>query len=225
MRKPLQVVLVEDHALFAQSLDFALTRVGHEVLTLTPDDFTSVPTLLARVRQYRPQVVLLDLDLGPLGDGRLLIGPLARAGIQVVVLTAATDRVRWGECLALGAHRVLSKSGTLGGVLSTISAIVQGVPPMDAQERAELIALAREHGREDREIRARFEQLTSREAVVLGHLMRGESVRDVADAFVVSESTVRTQVKRILGKLAVSSQLAAVGLANRIGWRPPPDPR
>jgi hypothetical protein len=30
---------------------------------------------------------------------------------------------------------------------------------------------------------------------------------------------VRTQVKSILGKLEVSSQLAAVGLAHQIGWQ------
>jgi DNA-binding NarL/FixJ family response regulator len=38
---------------------------------------------------------------------------------------------------------------------------------------------------------------------------------------VVAEATVRTQVKSILAKLEVSSQLAAVGLAHRVGWRPP----
>ena len=32
---------------------------------------------------------------------------------------------------------------------------------------------------------------------------------------------MRTQVKSILAKLEVTSQLAAVGLAHKIGWRPP----
>jgi two-component system nitrate/nitrite response regulator NarL len=221
VRSRFRIVIVEDHALFAQSLDFALTREGHDVRVLTPVDFTSPAALLGRVRELRPRIALLDLDLGPLGDGRLLIGPLARAGIQVVVLTATSDRVRWGECLAVGARRVLSKSGSLDGVLAVITALAQGGALMDETERAELIALARENGREEREIRGRFERLTPREAVVLGHLMRGETVHDVAATFVVSESTVRTQVKRILGKLDVSSQLAAVGLANRIRWQPP----
>ncbi|WP_141796704.1 response regulator transcription factor [Nocardioides sp. SLBN-35] len=221
MPSRLRVVIVEDHALFAQSLDFALTREDHDVRVLTPDDFASPAALLARVRELRPRIVLLDLDLGPLGDGRLLIAPLARAGVPVLVLTATTDRVRWGECLAAGARRVLSKAGSLDAVLAVITSLARGGPVMDETERAELIALARENGKEHREIRVRFERLTPREAVVLGHLMRGETVHDIAAAFVVSESTVRTQVKRILAKLEVSSQLAAVGLANRVGWRPP----
>ena len=47
--------------------------------------------------------------------------------------------------------------------------------------------------------------------------MRGRSVREIASIGVVSEATVRTQVKSILAKLEVSSQLAAVGLAHRMG--------
>ena len=37
----------------------------------------------------------------------------------------------------------------------------------------------------------------------------------------MSESTVRTQVKSILAKLQVSSQLTAVGLAHELGWESP----
>ena len=50
-----------------------------------------------------------------------------------------------------------------------------------------------------------------------GHGATG-TVRAIAQDSVVSEATVRTQVKSILGKLEVSSQLAAVGLAHRMGW-------
>ena len=60
-----------------------------------------------------------------------------------------------------------------------------------------------------------------RECEVLGQLMQGHSVRGIAEHSVVAETTVRTQVKSILAKLEVSSQLAAVGLAYRIGWQAP----
>jgi DNA-binding NarL/FixJ family response regulator len=70
-------------------------------------------------------------------------------------------------------------------------------------------------------VRERLDLLTVREAEVLGLLMTGLAVRDIADASVVSEATVRSQVKSILSKLEVSSQLAAVGLAHRVGWTAP----
>jgi two-component system, NarL family, nitrate/nitrite response regulator NarL len=56
---------------------------------------------------------------------------------------------------------------------------------------------------------------------VLGHLMEGHTVHDIAALSVVSEATVRTQVKSILAKLEVSSQIAAVGMAHHVGWRQP----
>ena len=63
--------------------------------------------------------------------------------------------------------------------------------------------------------------MTRREAEVLGQLMAGKQVTEIARARFVSESTIRTQVKSILSKLQVSSQLTAVGLAHRIDWTPP----
>ena len=63
--------------------------------------------------------------------------------------------------------------------------------------------------------------LSARERQVLGSLMSGLTVREIAKAGSVSEGTVRTQVKAILAKLEVGTQLAAVGLAHEVNWRPP----
>jgi DNA-binding NarL/FixJ family response regulator len=51
--------------------------------------------------------------------------------------------------------------------------------------------------------------------------MTGRQVGDIAKLCFVSESTVRTQVKSILAKLQVSSQIGAVALAHRARWQPP----
>ncbi len=216
-----RIVVVDDHVLFADSLKLALSLEGHDALIVVPDDFGSVAALLTRVQRLRPRVVLLDLDLGSLGDGRRLIEPLARAGVQVVVVTGSDDRARWGECLALGARQVLSKSGPLSAILGTLRALGRGEAVLTANERQDLIALARAQSEERAATRALLETLSPRESVVLGRLMRGETVREIATALVVSEATVRTQVKAILAKLQVSSQIAAVGLANRMDWQPP----
>jgi two-component system nitrate/nitrite response regulator NarL len=67
-----------------------------------------------------------------------------------------------------------------------------------------------------------MESLSRREREILGHLMRGATVAEIAANGVVSEATVRTQVKSILIKLEVSSQLAAIAVARRAGWQPNP---
>jgi len=54
--------------------------------------------------------------------------------------------------------------------------------------------------------------LSARERAVLERLARGRRAQSIADEFVVSVTTVRTQIRSILGKLDVGSQLEAVSL-------------
>lgn len=63
-----------------------------------------------------------------------------------------------------------------------------------------------------------FERLSRRERQVLSSLMRGQSVREISRDAYVSVPTVRSQIRSILVKLGVSSQLGAVVLAYRSGW-------
>lgn len=221
-RRRLRILIVEDHALFAESLDLALTLEGYDVRRVSVADFgMSQAALLSAITRRQPRIVLLDLDLGDMGDGVRLIGPLARAGAMVVVVTGSSDEGRWGQCIRHGARKVLNKSRPLNEIMSTVRRLSQGLPVMDVEERERLLAAWQSGRRADEEVFERLERLTNRERQVLGHLMAGDTVREISRHGVVSEATVRTQVKSILAKLEVSSQLAAVGLAHKVGWRPP----
>jgi two-component system, NarL family, nitrate/nitrite response regulator NarL len=57
---------------------------------------------------------------------------------------------------------------------------------------------------------ARMKSLTPREQTVLRMLYAGDGVRTISDLMGVTEATVRSQVKSVLRKLDVNSQLAAV---------------
>jgi DNA-binding NarL/FixJ family response regulator len=222
--RPARVTIIDDHVLFAESVALTLEADGYVVKRL---DMTSPPATLASVLAVAlrtvPRIVLLDLDLGRVGDGTRLVAPLTAAGASVIGLTATTDLAEWGECLHRGAKTVLSKAAPLCEVMSTLRDVCDGRPVVVPEERRRLIDLALEERAHDREIRARLDSLTRREKETLGALMSGSQVSDIAAARVVSEATVRTQVKSILAKLAMSSQIAAVGSAFRVGWRPPRD--
>jgi two-component system nitrate/nitrite response regulator NarL len=221
-RSNLRILIVEDHVLFAESLELALTVEGYDVRRMMiPDHAQSPSALIATVTRQRPRVVLLDLDLGQFGYGEHLIAPLALAGINVVVVTGSLDRARWGEAVRLGARKVLAKSRPLNDVLATVRRIIQGLQVMAPAEREELLAAWSNERAHLVDLQGRLDRLTIREREVLAHLMKGRTVREIAAVGVVSEATVRTQVKSILAKLEVTSQLAAVGLAHQVAWRPP----
>ena len=218
MSQRTRVALVEDHALLAEALVLSLSPEGFDVSCVRLSPFEDQSALLSSVLRANPQVVLLDLDLGAAGDGGQLIQPLTRAGCRVVVLTGWQDPARWGACVAAGALTVLSKSTPLHTIVEVIQRVDQGLPVMSRARRDKLIALWREARTDDDARRTRLDRLTPREAQVLGELLHGKRVREVAQDAFVSEATVRTHVKSILAKLGVSSQLAAVALARDAGW-------
>jgi DNA-binding NarL/FixJ family response regulator len=221
-RGQLRILVVEDHVLFAESLELVLSIEGYDVRRIAVPDSANAPgALLSSLVRLRPRIVLLDLDLGRFGDGVRLIAPLAKLGINVVVVTASTDRARWGEAIRCGARTVLSKGQPLSSILATVRRLNEGKPVMTYEERESLLRAWQKQRSELADTMARLGLLSARESQVLGRLMQGSTVHDIASTSVVSEATVRTQVKSILAKLEVSSQLAAVGIAHQVGWRPP----
>ena len=214
-----RVLIIDDHALFAEALELALSLEGYDARRLDLPEGGSMGTLRSLALKARPRTVFLDLDLGRFGDGTNLVAPLARAHINVVVLTASEDLGRWGGCMRVGARKVLPKSGALQQALATVRRLHQGLPVTSREELEMLLdAWSRERLVSD-DLRRRLDLLTPREREVLAALTEGRTVREIAERSVVSEATVRTQVKSILNKLDVSSQLAAVGMAHQVGWR------
>jgi DNA-binding NarL/FixJ family response regulator len=218
-RPSTRVLIIEDHTLFAESLELALSLEGYDVRRLAlPEVGGSMATLRSAALRSNARIVLLDLDLGRFGDGMGLISPLARSGANVVVVTASIDHGRWGACVRQGARKILSKGRPLQETLSTVRRLHQGLPVMTSDELERLLDAWRNERMVTDDMRRRIELLTPREKQVLGSLIEGHNVREIARMGVVSEATVRTQVKSILAKLEVSSQLAAVGLAHHVGW-------
>lgn len=213
------VFIVEDHELLAQSLGVALQAEGIEVRVA---DLRNGRDILTQARDASPHTVLLDLDLGAAQEsGEALVPDLVQLGARVVVVSGSSDVLRLGTCLELGASGVLSKSRPFDDVLTAVQNAASGDVVMPDAERQDLLAAMRRSRTDQRSRLEPFERLTAREAEVLGLLMQGRAAEAIAQHFVVSEATVRTQIRGVLSKLGVSSQLAAVAEAHRVGWTPP----
>jgi DNA-binding NarL/FixJ family response regulator len=212
------VLIVEDHQLLAHSLSFALTAEGFGVAIA---DLGSCEDLLATFAQAPADIVLLDLDLGgAIGDGLGLVTPLRERGARVLVVSGSTDRPRLGSCLEQGAVGVLCKSTPYERLVDAVMDVAAGRPVMSEADRHALLTELRLWRARQRQERAPFDSLTARESQVLGALMDGQGCEAIASAWFVSEATVRTQIRGVLTKLGVSSQLAAAAHAQRVGWQP-----
>jgi DNA-binding NarL/FixJ family response regulator len=211
---PLRVAVVDDHRLLAQSVALALRAAGHAADVLTPGG--DVP---AAVAALGAQVVVLDLHLGaadPRGGDRL-VGELA-PGAAVLVVTAETDRARWGRCLRAGAAAVVSKESAVEEVVAAVEDVAAGRRVVPDADRLAWLRAAEADERASAARLAPFRELTPREREVLDALVEGHPAADIARTASVTEATVRTQIRAVLLKLGVRSQLQAAAAARRAGW-------
>jgi two-component system nitrate/nitrite response regulator NarL len=211
------VVIVEDHLLLAEMLRAALAAQGVDADIAAPIDTGS---LVAGLQQSRPSVVLLDLDLGPLGDSTSAIAPLAASGIRTLIVSGSTDRERIALAFEAGAFGYHSKSDGFDQLVTKTAAALDSVGPLDELLRRELRDELARVRRERSIVREPFDRLTDRERDTLLALSTGLSVHAIASRWVVSEATVRSHVRGVLAKLDAPSQLAAVAMALHSGWLP-----
>jgi two-component system, NarL family, nitrate/nitrite response regulator NarL len=213
----MKAAIYDDHPLFRDGLELLLGVRGIEVRV-----FDGAPEGLVRwAESNRTDVVLLDLDLGSAGTSLPLITPLRAVGATVVIVTGVDDPIRRAECIEAGAAGIISKQAPLDQLIDEVVQAASTGSSLTHDERNTALRLLREHRQRERARLGGLDALTPREAYVLGRLVEGYSVKAIAEDAVVSVTTVRSQVRAILGKLDVHSQLAAVGLARRAGWQPP----
>lgn len=220
------VLIVDDHSLFAQAVEIGLRAAGLPARRVEP---RSAGDIVAECSAAEGATVLLDLRLGtgidgvPI-DGLELVRPITDAGCRVVVVTGETGDGTWGTAVERGAATVLPKATDLEALVHVLRAVHDGRPALDSGRRQDLLAAARQDRAEEERRLAPFRSLSPREDEVLCHLAAGLPAAAIAATSYVSEATVRTQIRAVLTKLGVSSQLQAVALARRAGWLDRPAP-
>lgn len=214
--RALRVLLVDDHALLADAVAAALRAEGLEACRA---DLGSREDLIARVEADPPDLVLLDLELGgAIGDGATLVRPFVRAGARVLVVSASRRRAQVGSAIEQGAVGHLTKAEPLHELVETVTAAARGEDVMPADRRQALLQDLWSARERESAAQEPFDRLTAREQQVLRELGNGKVVGAIAEEWFVSEATVRSQVRGVLTKLGVGSQLEAVALAVRVGW-------
>ena len=211
------VLIVDDHDLVGTSLAYSLSAEGLDARRAAAVDVVGV---LAEAATSPVGLALLDLDLGRDRSGRRfdgvdLVAPLTERGWRCIVLSSTADRTRIGAALAAGALAAVPKQAPFPLLLGKLRAALAGLPVMSPETRQRLIDSHLVRAAERREIAEKLDRLTRREREVLAELARGHRAQAVADHYVVSLATVRTQIRSVLSKLEVGSQLEAVALYRR----------
>lgn len=208
------VLIVDDHELFSSTLMIALRERGIEARKMP---VARLSQFLAQLSDGNVGLVVLDLNLGRDSAGKRIMGSDLVEGVRargwdVLMVSGSEDEPGLDAAIARGALGSVPKSSAFDSLLKTVLLAAAGEPVMAADERQRRTLAYRRHFAEQEDLRRRFDRLSVRELEVLELLADGLRAAAIAKRFVVAMATVRTQIRSILAKLEVTSQLEAVAL-------------
>lgn len=198
------VAIVEDNAALGSSLrkivesasDFRCVGV-----------WTSAEEALKKIDAFRPQVVLMDINLPGMS------GIEATAHIkhhlpemQVIMVTVYRDHDQIFAALKSGASGYLLKRSTPEEVRQAIRDVRSGGAPMSAEIARRVVEAFYQPAKS---VDADAVKLSKRETEILEHLTKGLANKEIADRLDISVETVRVHLRRVYEKLHVHSRTEA----------------
>jgi NarL family two-component system response regulator LiaR len=208
----ISVLIVDDHGIVRQGLRTYLELLDDiEVIGEAQNGVEAV----ALVRQYRPDVVLMDLVM-PEMDGieaTRQIGTISPT-TKVIALTSFMDDEKVFPAIKAGAAGYLLKDVSPPDLVKAIQAVHQGERQLHPDITKKLMDQFAEPKVEPTAVPG---ELTARELEVLRLIAQGMSNRELAQALAISEKTVKTHVSNILSKLHLADRTQAAIYALKQG--------
>jgi len=201
-----RIAIASEQSLVTEAVKVALSSRGFETGTVRwPGDAPSRPP--APRPAFDAGLLLSELDRVSRLRAAMLV--TERLKIRWAVLTSAPRGPLWGALFTAGAAVVLPSETPLDEVVAALEGLSRR-PGAVIDGREELMAAWGRLQAEHEELVVRVATLTPREREVLIMLHSGDTVAGIASILEVAPATVRSQVKAVLRKLDVNSQLAAV---------------
>jgi DNA-binding NarL/FixJ family response regulator len=205
--------------------DQALIRAGFRMILDAEEDFEVVgecadgTQAVDSVRRLKPDVVLMDIRM-PEMDGieatRLIAGGDGEDPKVLMLTTFDLDEYVY-DALRAGASGFLLKDVPAEQLVEGIRVIAEGDALLAPSVTKRLIHEFPRGAVSQQRAPAELEELTPRELEVFKLIARGMSNAEIAAELVVSETTVKTHVARVLMKLGVRDRVQAVVLAYEAG--------
>ena len=205
----MKILIVDDHPIVRAGLKRLLAGEGKTELR----EAESGKEALAVFREFKPDIVILDLNLPGVG-GLEIIRRLAleETAARIIVLSMHDDPLYAMRALQAGASGYVSKNAAPTQILEAIARVFEGgtfVGHELAQELAVLNVRTPSNPLGD---------LSRRDLEILRMLGEGRSMQQIADALGVSYKTVANNCGQIRDKLGVrrTADLIRIAVQNRI---------
>jgi DNA-binding NarL/FixJ family response regulator len=193
MINKIKVLIADDHPIVRQGLGQTIeSDADLEVIAEAGDGLEA----LAKIRQYQPQVIILDIDI-PKMDGFEVALAVQEEKIktEIVFLTVHREESFMKKALSVGAKGFVLKDSAISDIVTAIKAAFQGQSFISPAMMSYLIKPRTINGKEG------LESLTLSERNVLKLIAQYKTTKEIAEILFVSTRTVESHRLNICQKL------------------------
>jgi DNA-binding NarL/FixJ family response regulator len=202
MKRPIRVVIADDHSIFRQGLR-SLLRLYADVEVIAEAE--SAERILAVIADNPCDVLLLDLQM----DRSALEDVASLAQLTRVIVLTASERIEDAlAALRSGARAIVQKRFAIETLIEALRAVAEGLVWMPPVLQAALTAQLGEPS---------DKQLTAREREIVRYVSLGLRNGEVATRLRISEGTVKTHMNNIFHKLSLRDRVELALYALRVG--------
>jgi DNA-binding NarL/FixJ family response regulator len=206
------ILLVDDHPIVRYGLRHML---GAEDDFIIVGEVDNLGDLEATVTRTRPDIVLLDLELGDThGVAALQHLQEVAPDVPALIYTAYADDELIMHAAELGVGGYLLKGCLNEELVRAIHTVHNGGTVLEPTVATRLIQQMHHNSLPESR---KHKDLSKRETQVLACLVEGKTNRSIAETLYISEATVKFHVHAILGKLQAGNRTEAVLAATRLG--------
>lgn len=202
---PVKFLVVDDHPLFREALQFAIQSVYPAAEIVEASSIAAAREVLATDKQF--DLMLLDLSMpGTRGFDGLIELRATRPKQPIVVVSAHEDPRIIHEAMSCGAAGYISKSVKRAELAEAIQDAMAGIVTLPPN----YVPPSSNESTRDQDLAARVASLTRQQLRVLQMVRQGMLNKQIAHELGVGETTIKAHVSEIMRKLNVVSRTQAV---------------
>jgi DNA-binding NarL/FixJ family response regulator len=216
VQPPIRLVLIDDNRLLREGMAALIhTQPGFKVLAASAD----VDEALQKVREHKPDIVLLDFGLEDHDSLRLTASVRGEVpGARVIILGLLPVQEDVANYVRAGASGFIMKDATADDFFATIRAVAGGAEVLpQALTNSLFTQIVRNTAGGNRSRTMEGVRLTSRERQTIDLLAEGLSNKEISTRLNIAVHTVKSHVHNVLEKLALHSRLEVAAFSHSRG--------
>ena len=217
----MKLLLVDDHPLFLEGLQYLLETYGICVAGTAKDGAEA----LLQARALKPDIILMDIKMPKCsGIDALKLIKAEMPGIKIVMLTTSEEDEDIFDAIKYGASGYLLKNTNARELVDMLTDVEKGEGQLSPDIASKLlIELRGSSGNDNKpwEYISKKEntvQLTQRHQEILEMVSKGITYKEAGDALGLTERTVKYHMGRIIELLHLENRAQVIAYAARMGF-------